>query len=77
MLEGEYLEMCEDLQKKFTEKDLEMEKIKEKYEDLKKSFLSAYGFVRILDYNAQLDELEMRGLLEILRAYMSDIYDEL
>lgn len=76
MLEGQYLEMVNDLKKKFDEKDQEVQNIKDKIKEIKKNFLSCYGFIRIID-QVHNDEFELNGLLEILRAYMSDMYDEL
>jgi len=77
MLEGEYLELVEDLKKKFDEKDKEVEDYKEEVEELKKAMISAYGFVRILDYVSDDVECgsEVKGLIHILRSYLSDQRD--
>jgi hypothetical protein len=76
MLEGQYLELCNELQQKFDEKEIELERLKEKVDSLKKTFLSIYGFIRIVN-SINLDEDEIDSLLDILRTYCSDIYDEI
>ena len=76
MLEGEYLKLCNELQQKFDEKEIELERLKEKVDSLKKTFFSIYGFIRIID-SSNLDESEIDSLIDILRSYCSDIYDEL
>jgi hypothetical protein len=76
MLEGQYLELCNDLQEKFNEKERELQRVKEQSNMLKKTFLSIYGFIRIVN-SSNLDEGEIDSLLDILRSYCSDIYDEI
>lgn len=76
MLEGQYLELCNELQEKFNEKELELQKVKEQNDMLKKTFFSIYGFIRIVN-NTNLDDGEIDSLLDILRSYCSDIYDEI
>ena len=41
MLEGEYLKLCNELQQKFDEKEIELERLKEKVDSLKKTFFSS------------------------------------
>lgn len=74
MLEGEYLELVNDLKKRFDVKEKEMEDVKNKYVNLLKVFISAYGFIRVIDSCEDLNEKE--GLLEILRSYLSERFDE-
>lgn len=77
MLEGEYLELVDDLKKKFDEKEKEMEALKEENTELKKVLISAYGYIRILDYfaeNADLD-LQIKEMIDYLRSYLSDSFD--
>ena len=76
MLEGQYLELCNELQQKFDEKEIELERLKEKVDSLKKTFFSIYGFIRIVN-NTNLDDGEIDSLIDILRSYCSDIYDEM
>lgn len=79
MNEGEYLEMANQLKESFDEKDKEMIKIKKENELLKKNLLSVYGYVRILDYiSTASDEIdfELRGMIDILRGFLSDLYDD-
>ena len=80
MLEGEYLEMVNDLRDRFEEKDKEMEKIKEQNSRLKKDLISAFGFVRILDYfSCEVHDVdyEIKSLIDVLRSYLSSTYDEI
>lgn len=79
MLEGEYLELVDDLKKKFDEKEKEMDAIKEENNELKKVFISAYGFIRIIDYfadNGDVD-LQIKEMIESLRTYLSNTFDNL
>ena len=75
MLEGEYLELVNDLKKRFDEKEKEMERIEEENTDLKKLFYSVYGFVRIIDITDDYSDKE--SMLEILRSFLSERYDML
>ena len=74
MLEGEYLEMVNHLKEKFDEKDKEVEKVKERYKDVVKEFLSVYGYVRLID---MADDMEREGLIELLRGFLSERFDEI
>ena len=74
MLEGEYLEMVNHLKEKFDEKDKEVEKVKERYKDVVKDFLSVYGYVRLID---MADDMEREGLIELLRGFLSERFDEI
>tara|TARA_Y100000004_G_scaffold139039_1_gene157796 strand:- start:644 stop:880 length:237 start_codon:yes stop_codon:yes gene_type:complete len=74
MLEGEYLEMVNNLKEKFDEKDKEVEKIKDLYKDVVKDFLSVYGYVRLID---MCDDMEREGLIEILRGFLSERFEEI
>lgn len=79
MLEGEYLELVNDLKSRFEEKDAEVKKVVERNDELQKIVISCYGYIRILDYmaeNAEID-FEIKGMIEILRSYLSNSYDEL
>ena len=73
MLEQEYLELSNQLKESFDKKEKEVEKIKEELTDLKKIFVSAYGFVRIMD-NID-DWSEKEALLDLLRSYLSEQFE--
>ena len=77
MLEGEYLELVNDLKVKFDEKEKELDKIKNENEELKKVLISSYGFIRIMDMNADNTEIdfEIKGMISIIRTYLSNMYD--
>ena len=79
MLEGEYLELVQDLKDKFDEKDREVKEVNDKYDNLKKDFLSAYGFIRVIDNltSTGFIDVELIELIQILRSFLSDVYDEL
>lgn len=79
MTEGEYLEMVNQLKESFDEKDKEMIKMNKENEELKKNLISVYGYIRILDYIASSSneiDFELKGMIDILRSFLSDIYDE-
>lgn len=75
MLEGEYLEMANQLKEEFDKKDEELKEAKQKYSDMVRIFISIYGFIRITD--GVTDPMEKDGLLEILRGYLSDRFDDI
>ena len=77
MLEGEYLELVNDLKKKFDEKEREVDKIKEECAELKKVFISAYGFIRVMDIMADNSEIdfEIKGMISIIRSFLSEMFD--
>ena len=75
MLEQEYLELSNQLKESFDKKEKEVEKIKEELTDLKKIFVSAYGFVRIMD-NID-DWSEKEALLDLLRSYLSEQFENI
>ena len=79
MLEGEYLELVNDLKTRFEEKDAEVQKVIEKNEQLEKVVISCYGFIRIMDYLASDTEIdfEIKGMIDILRSYLSNEYDQI
>ena len=79
MLEGEYLELVAQLKKDFDLKEAKMNKLQEENDNLKKIFISCYGSLRVLDYLASGSDidLEVQGLIDIIRGYLSDTYDNL
>jgi len=79
MLEGEYLELVDDLKKKFEKKEEEINVIKERISYLEKDLLTAFGMIRIIDYfcsSTDTDE-ELKVLISSLRTYLSECYDNL
>lgn len=78
MLENEYLELCEDLKKKFEEKEKELEKMKEEKKELMKNLFGIYGYIRISMDNEIMGLNENEDLLNqlhLLRNYLSDFFD--
>tara|TARA_R100001440_G_scaffold47100_1_gene66895 strand:- start:752 stop:994 length:243 start_codon:yes stop_codon:yes gene_type:complete len=79
MLEQEYLELVNQLKEQFDEKENEVKSIKEENENLKKIFISAYGFIRIIDNMATDTDIdfEVKSMIDVLRGYLSNEYDDL
>lgn len=80
MIEGEYLELVNQLKEDFDKKDKEVLRIKEENTRLKKELMSIYGYIRILDYMADSTfdmDFELKGLIDVLRSYTSNLFDEL
>ena len=79
MLEGEYLELVDDLKKKFEAKEEEVNVFKERISILKKDFLTAFGMVRLIDYFCSVTDTdeELKVLIASLRTYLSECYDDL
>jgi len=80
MTEGEYLEMANQLKESFDKKEKEMITINNENEELKKNLISVYGYVRILDYvvsSSNEIDFELKGMIDILRGFLSDLYDDL
>ncbi len=78
MLEGEYLELVNQLKAEHEKKDKEVENIKESLKDCKKALLSAFGMVRVLDEivrGSEVDE-EIDLLVSVLRTFLSYRYDK-
>ena len=79
MLEGEYLELVNDLKQKFDEKDKELEKLKEEIEQYKKNLFSVYGWCRMTDIlmsEGLLEENDFINQISIMRTFLSNWYDE-
>ena len=79
MLEGEYLELVDDLKKKFEAKEEEVNVFKERISILEKDLLSAFGIVRVIDYFCSVTDTdeELKVLISSLRTYLSECYDNL
>ncbi len=74
MLEGEYLDMVNHLKSEFDIKDRELKNAKENFLEMVKIFISCYGFIRVIDIVE--DASEKEALLEILRMFLSDKFDD-
>jgi len=75
MLEQEYLELTNQLKESFDEKDREVEQIQEKLTEMKKIFISAYGFVRVM---SEVDDWsEKEALIQLLRSYLSEHFENI
>ena len=78
MLEQEYLELVNQLKENFDSKEKVIEKIKEENIELKKNLMSVYGYIRILDFIANRIDLdvELQNMIDVLRSFLSDVYDD-
>ena len=79
MIEQEYLELSNQLQVSFNEKEKEVEEIRQKNDDLKKELLTAYGMIRVIDYYVSATDIDeqIKASIDLLRGFLSDKYDEL
>ena len=77
MNEGQYLELVNQLKEQFDIKEKEVTKMQDEIAELKKCIISAYGFIRIIDMVSEHAELdyEVKNMIEILRTFLSDSYD--
>ena len=77
MLEGEYLELCDQLKEKYDLMEKENEKIKQQQETLLKELISCYGMIRIIDNLTEQSFINahVKTMIEILRSHLSDIFD--
>tara|TARA_R110002167_G_scaffold337637_3_gene545122 strand:- start:15 stop:290 length:276 start_codon:yes stop_codon:yes gene_type:complete len=80
LLEGEYLEMANQLKEKYDEITNKLERIELMSLEIKKDFISCYGVVRLLDHlvsNSLVGyDNEIITMIEILRGSMSDCMDK-
>lgn len=80
MNEGEYLEMVNQLKKKYDENELRVKEVRENYELLVKEVVSVYGVFRLIDklidYEQEIDT-EIRVLCSALRSQLSELYEEI
>ena len=79
MMEGEYLELCNDLKTKYDEITDKLDRIELQELELKKDFISCYGIVRMLDNlisNSHIGyDNEVVVIVEVLRGLMSNSMD--
>ena len=80
MLEGEYLDLANQLKDKYDEVEQKLESIERKDKELRKDFITAYGVVRILDHLIDINPVsydsEIVVLVESLRGFLSDAIDK-
>ena len=80
MLEGEYLELTNQLKEKYDEIEAKLESIERRDKELRKDFISAYGIARLLDHLIDINPVgydnEVVVLVECLRGFLSDSIDK-
>jgi len=80
MLEGEYLDMVNQLKEQYDMITSKMDRIELLEIELKKDFTTAYGVVRLLDHLISGSTIgydnEIMVLVEVLRGLMSDCMDK-
>ena len=78
-MEGEYLELCNDLKNKYDEITDKLDRIELQELDMKKDLITAYGVVRMLDNlisNSHVPyDNEVVVIVEVLRGLMSNCMD--
>tara|TARA_R110000850_G_scaffold107542_1_gene219267 strand:- start:406 stop:678 length:273 start_codon:yes stop_codon:yes gene_type:complete len=77
MLEGEYLELCDQLKDRFEKNEIELIKFRNTNATLMKEIMTSYGMIRIIDNTAEQDDIsrELKTLIECLRTHLSDFFD--
>lgn len=79
MLEGEYLELCNDLKSKYDEITNKLDRIESRELDMKKDLITAYGVVRMLDNLISTSHVpydnEVVTIVECLRGCLSNSMD--
>ena len=80
MLEGEYLELANQLKEKYDEVEDKLKSIELRDKQLRKTFITAYGVVRLIDHLIDINpvgyDIEIVTLVESLRGFLSDSVDE-
>ncbi len=79
MLEGDYLEMANQLKEKYDEITTKLERVELLELDMKKDFISCYGVVRVLDNLISSSPIpydnEVVTIVEVLRGLLSNCMD--
>jgi len=79
MLEGDYLEMANQLKEKYDEITTKLEKVELLELDMKKDLITAYGVVRMLDNLISTSPIpydnEVITIVEVLRGLLSNCMD--
>jgi len=75
--EKQYLDMSNHLKELYDKKEKELEKLKEENTNLKKTIMSCYGSVRLLDiqFSNLLLEETFPVIIESLRSFLSEYID--
>jgi len=80
MLEGDYLDMANQLKEKYDEITNKLQRIELLEIELKKDFMTAYGVVRLLDHLISTSmipyDTEVINIVEVLRGVLSDCVDK-
>ena len=80
MLEGEYLELSNQLKEKFDEVEQKLQSIERREKELIKDFMTAYGIARLLDQLIDMNpvgyDVEIVTLVECLRGFLSESIDK-
>jgi len=80
MLEGEYLELTNQLKEKYDEIEAKLESIERRDKEIRKDFITAYGVARLLDHLIDINpigyDVEIVTLIEHLRGFLSDAIDK-
>ena len=79
LLEGEYLELCNDLKSKYDTITNKLERIEAMELNMKKDLITAYGVVRMLDHLISTSHIpydhEVITIVECLRGLLSTVMD--
>ena len=79
LLEGEYLEMVQQLKDKYDMITSKLDKIESMELNMKKDLITAYGVVRMLDHLISTSHIgydnEVMTIVEVLRGMLSDMMD--
>lgn len=77
MLEGEYLELCDQLKEKYEKHQIEMNLMKIKNKQLIKELITSYGMIRLIDNLTEetMIEMQIKIMIESLRSHLSNIFD--
>ena len=80
MLEGEYLDMVNQLKEKYDEITTKLDSIERRDKELRKDFVTAYGVLRLLDHLIASSVVgfddEVGIIVETLRGFLSDCVDK-
>ena len=76
MLEGEYLELVNQLQEKFNKVDKDNQDLKRSSLEDKKIIMTCYGILRIIDITFHHDQDFTSLLVQNLRGMLSEVFEE-
>ena len=77
MLEGEYLELCNQLKEKYEKNQLEQNKLQVKCDQYIKELITCYGIIRMIDIFAEdtFIDVQVKTLIEMLRTHLSNFFE--